>query len=141
MNRKTFLSNLLGLGGLSILPRQWINSSRSVLLLECFVAGFKYYEGLKLLSAMREGDTLELVREPDNIYDECAIALRYNDKKIGFIPASKNEMLSNLLDNNILELRTEILTLDPSARPWEQVYLGVFCVKHDLNQSLLIQHN
>ncbi len=57
-------------------------------LLQCFVRGFRFYEGPNLLGGMAEGHELELVREPDNEYDDCAIALYWNGKKIGFIPRS-----------------------------------------------------
>ena len=131
MNRKGFISNLLGLGGLFLVPKQWAKSQKKVWLLECYVAGFKYYEGLQLLSSMKPDDLLELVREPENEYDHCAIALKFRGRKIGFIPATENELLSKLLDNNLLELKAQIIHLDISAKSWEQVFLGVYS-----NQSI-----
>ena len=45
-----------------------------------------------MLHRMQEGDMLELVREPENKHDTCAVALRYNMKKIGYIPRAFNAL-------------------------------------------------
>jgi hypothetical protein len=78
---------------------------------------------------MKEGDMLELVREPDNEYDPSAIALHWNKKKIGFIPAEDNEMLSKLLEIGIPELIAEITFLQPAAAAWENVRIAISVLK------------
>ena len=40
---------------------------------------------------MKEGDLSERVREQENKYDDCAIALHLRGRKIGCIPFSVNE--------------------------------------------------
>jgi hypothetical protein len=72
---------------------------------------------------------LELVREPDNEYDPCAIALHWNKHKIGFIPAEDNEMLSKLLDIGIPELIAEITFLQKEAAAWENVSIAISVLK------------
>ncbi|MDN3657841.1 HIRAN domain-containing protein [Ferruginibacter paludis] len=94
--------------------------------MQCFVAGFRHYEGMQLLDSMKEGDLLELVREPENEYDDCAIALHLQSKKIGFIPSSLNEMLSYLLDSDALSLFAIITHLEKSSQPWENVAIAVY---------------
>jgi hypothetical protein len=78
---------------------------------------------------MNEGDLLELVREPDNEYDPCAIALHWNNHKIGFIPAEDNEMLSKLLDIGIPEFIAEITFLQKEAAAWENVSIAISVLK------------
>src|SRR6516225_10728065 len=126
MNRKGFMSKLFAFGGLYIVPKQWTKTQKKVILLNGFIAGFQYYEGPQLLSSMKTGDTLELVRESENKYDDCAIALGFKGRKIGFIPASENDMLSKLLDNDLLEIKGEVTAVKLNAMPWEQVSFGIY---------------
>ncbi len=90
---------------------------------------------MKLLDSVKEGDLLELVREPENEYDDCAIALHLQGNKIGFIPASVNEMLSYLLDADALSLFAVITHLEKNSQPWENVAIAVYFVQ-EVNKDL-----
>jgi hypothetical protein len=129
MDRKGFIAYFLSLGGLAAIPKHWIKSYTKVYLLQCFVAGFRYYKGPELLGKMQTGDMLELVREPNNEHDACAIALHFNNEKIGFIPAQENEMLSRLLDAQVVELMAEVTFLEHNAATWENVRIAVYVLK------------
>jgi len=131
MNRLTFISRLIALGGLSFLSGKTITTKQyqKFYLLQSFVRGFQYYEGPTLINQMKEGDMLELVREPDSEYDPCAIALHWNNHKIGFIPAEDNEMLSKLLDIGIPEFIAEITFLQKEAAAWENVSIAISVLK------------
>lgn len=72
---------------------------------------------------------LELVCEPDNEYDPCAIALHWNKNKLGFVPAEDNEMLSKLLDIGIPEFIAEITFLEKEAASWENVRIAISVLK------------
>ncbi len=80
MNCISFLQSLISLFGISVLPAVMVDHYRKVYLLQCFVKGFKYYEGPKLLDEMHAGAMLELVREKENPYDSNAIAHFLNDQ-------------------------------------------------------------
>lgn len=41
---------------------------------------------------------LDLVREPDNPADGWAICVEHGSRKIGYVPADKNELLARLMD-------------------------------------------
>jgi hypothetical protein len=131
VKRIDFINRLIALGGLSFLSGKSTQTKQyqKFYLLQSFVRGFQYYEGPSLINQMKEGDMLELVREPDNAHDPCAIALHWNKKKIGFIPAEDNEMLSKLLDIGIPELIAEITFLQPDAAAWENVRIAVYVLK------------
>jgi HIRAN domain len=90
---------------------------------------------MQLLDSMKEGDLLELVREPENEYDDCAIALHLQGKKIGFIPSSVNEMLSYLLDSDALSLFAVVTHLEKSSQPWKNVAIAVYFVQ-EVNKDL-----
>lgn len=135
MTRSDFLKTLLKSFAIGRLPVSITKDFRKIYLLQSFVAGFQYYEGVPLLSGMKEGDLLELVREPGNKYDSCAIALHWQGKKIGFIPAAINEMLSYLLDAEALSLFAVITHLEKNAQPWENVAIAVYFVQ-EVNKEL-----
>lgn len=130
IKRKAFVQNLITLGAFSFLPKSVeIKQYQKFYLLQCFVAGFRFYKGMELLNEMHEGDLLELKREPQNEHDECAIALFWNNEKIGFIPASENEVLSRLLDANVLQLLAEITHLNKGVEPWENLAIAIYFLK------------
>ncbi|MBL7904215.1 MAG: HIRAN domain-containing protein [Bacteroidales bacterium] len=129
MNRATFLKNVIGAFGLAVLPPLSYRHYRKLYLLQCFVRGFQYYAGPGLLDVMKEGSLLELVREPENEFDACAIALHFNNEKIGYIPAEFNEVLSRLLDAGVVEMIAEITHLNPDASTWENVHIAVSVLK------------
>ncbi len=63
------------------------------------LAGFRYNDGRLLWNEIRVGDTLALVREPDNPFDASAIRLEWNGRKIGYVPRRENNDLARQLDN------------------------------------------
>lgn len=135
MHRSEFLKTLLGSLAIGKLPVSITKEFRKIYLLQCFVAGFRHYKGMELLEQMKEGDLLELVREPHNKYDDCAIALHWQGNKIGFIPAETNEMLSYLLDAEALSLFAVITHLEKNAQPWENVAAAIYFVQ-EVNKDL-----
>ncbi len=135
MNRSLFLQQLIASVAIGRLPVSLTKDFRKIYLMQCFVAGFRHYEGMQLLDDMKEGDLLELVREPGNEYDPCAIALHWQGRKIGFIPASSNEMLSMLLDCDALSLFAVITHLEKNSQPWENVAIAVYFVQ-EVNKEL-----
>ncbi|MCS6819289.1 MAG: HIRAN domain-containing protein [Chitinophagales bacterium] len=97
--------------------------------MQCFVKGFRYYSGPSLLNATSEADMLELVREPDNTCNSFAIALHWNDHKIGFIHRKEKNLFSKFLDAGVLEIHTEITYLKPEAETWENVSISIYLLK------------
>lgn len=130
MKRHEFIKNLLASGLAVVLPNyDWIKQYDKYYLLQCFVRGFKFYEGKNLLPQMKVGDMLELVREPKNEYDEFALALYYNKQKIGFVPSESNEILSKLIDIGTIDIMAEITHLETKAALWENVAVAIYVLK------------
>ena len=89
---------------------------RSIYLLGTEVAGTAYVPDIsKLYASLREGDTVNLIREPANKYDAYAIRVDVTDKdtakpvpsknadpkedrKLGYIPRGTNRVLARLMD-------------------------------------------
>lgn len=74
-----------------------------ILVLKTGIAGLKYYieneEEQAALNAITPGTELMLFREPENEYDEWAIAVYLTETdKLGFISKFKNETVARLMD-------------------------------------------
>lgn len=121
MQRRDFFKMLFGLP-LLVAGRKAQAQPRSTLLLEVSVAGFQYYEGERLWPRLNPGDPLTLVREPDNPYDERAVALYWKDDKLGYIPRADNAVIANLMDQG-LPVQARLRTKTRGTNPWER--LGV----------------
>lgn len=137
MKRSEFLKNMIGVFGVSQIPVEFATKLQKIYLLQCFVRGFKFYGGLKILDQVKEFDVLELVREPENKYDKNAIAIYYNKLKIGFVPAEENDILCVLMDANLIPLRAEVTRIEPQAATWENVHIGIYTFKEKENNKNL----
>ena len=64
------------------------------------IVGMRYQGGsLDLVKDIQMGSRITFMREPENQYDKKAImALDGQDRKLGYIPRSENEILSALMD-------------------------------------------
>lgn len=63
------------------------------------LAGFRHYGGDALWDAMRVGDALALVREPDNPHDTNAVRIEWNGRKVGYVPRADNVHLARQIDH------------------------------------------
>ena len=113
---------------LSHILRQSVVSFVSYVHLTNFhIAGFGYWEGCEAFDQLKIGTKLELVREEDNAFDPYAVAIYYNDYKLGFIPRAHNHDISKYLDmglHDIYEVR--ITRITPDVQPEQQVEVIVY---------------
>lgn len=63
------------------------------------IKGFQYWDGALVLGKLKVGDELELVAESDNPFDPDAIAIYFDDIKLGYIYPSgrKSSLLGYVL--------------------------------------------
>jgi hypothetical protein len=129
MKRLEFIKGLFAASGMAVLPSVDFKQYQKIYLHQSFVRGFQYYMGQELIDNMKQGEILELVREPENKYDESAIALYYQGHKIGYIPAESNETLSKIIDANLLELHCQITAINTKAMAWENIFIALYALK------------
>ena len=124
MTRRELLKTILALPLFPILlpeaGRAAPPGETPTLLLATTIAGFQYHGGEKILSSLREGQPLRLVREPTNRFDTRAIAVYWRERKLGYIPRADNPILCNLMDDGY-RLKAEIAWTCSEAAPWEKV--------------------
>ena len=91
------------------------------------IAGFGYWDGCEAFEHLKIGSKLDLVRETDNPFDPYAVALYYEDFKLGFIPRGSNHDISKYLDMGlgaIYEVR--ITRITPDVPPEQQVEVVLY---------------
>ena len=104
---------------------------KKVHLTNFHIAGFGYWDGCEAFENLKIGTKLQLEREADNKFDPYAVAIYYNDLKLGFIPREENHDFSKFLDmgwNDMYEVR--IQRLSPEAHPEQQVEVIVYVKKN-----------
>ena len=73
---------------------------QEIFLFECEIAGTGFVKDIAAKAeALADGETVSLVREPDNKYDKMAIRIdNAAGEKLGYIPRQQNEIPARLLD-------------------------------------------
>lgn len=129
MKRSSFIKSLIGIYGLAHVPNQLLKHYEKVYLKQCFVRGFRYYEGPEMIDFINTTGMVELVREPKNKYDKRAIAIHFEGKKIGYLPQESNKTISILMDTGLLNFHCEITQIEKEAADWEKIRVAVYALK------------
>ncbi len=97
------------------------------------VAGFQYYNGASVWADLELGTKLELTPEPDNRHDENAVAVMYNNSKIGYIPSQRNTILAKLINAGYLRDALELVVQKKDSREHteRQLYVGLFLLEKE----------
>jgi hypothetical protein len=98
---------------------------KTVLLNDCSVAGFQYYQGEEILATIETNTHLTLVAEPSNPYDKYAIEIYYQNKKLGYIPRKENRHVSEILQANI-KTYAKVSWVNRSDIVWQSLGLQVY---------------
>jgi hypothetical protein len=110
---------------------------RSRNLLDCHIAGFTYYNGLDVIDQLKPGTPVKLKSEPENPHDPDAVAIYFEDAKLGYVPQAKNSIVSSLLyfgHDGILEAKINFH--NPEANTENQ-----FCMLEYIDSHLLFLHD
>ena len=92
----TVLALLNGTFGDNGLPMPFV---QEIFLIECHIAGTSYKNAAEIEPTLAPDDLLVLHREPNNTYDQFAIAITDRSGNVlGYIPRAHNEILARLMD-------------------------------------------
>ena len=89
------------------------------------LAGFRYGEGGALWPQLREGDPLELVREPQNPHDANAVRVEWQGHKLGYVPRRENAAVAWGLDRGTA-LRARVSRLAEHPNPARRIEFEVY---------------
>jgi hypothetical protein len=121
MNRRDFLKTF-ACAAASIPVTGEILEQKTPFLLEFTVAGYQYYDGTKFEAFIREGEQIHLIREPDNRFDDNAVAVYFKHIKLGYVPRINNTVIVNLIDSGckITGIISDIYKYNPT---WERIWI------------------
>ncbi|MBS0370107.1 MAG: HIRAN domain-containing protein [Proteobacteria bacterium] len=118
--KRVLLALLLGCGMLPPATAQQVR----ILVQSSPLAGFQYYGGKILWDEMHEGDTLTLIREPDNPHDRFAVRVEWRGQKLGYLPRAENQAVAEEMDRgSAIGGRIGKLAKDPN--PWKRLRVDV----------------
>ena len=100
------------------------DGNRELLIQKSPVAGFQYHDGEAVWSRLSAGDSLHLLREPDNPYDRQAVAVYRAGAKLGYVPRVANTAVSQMMDRGE-RLVARIERLRESQNPWQRVEFSI----------------
>ena len=72
--------------------------AKEIVVLECLVAGTSFRKLDKVDNELNKKVKLTMKREADNKFDNFAIALWFQQTKVGYVPREKNEVIARLMD-------------------------------------------
>lgn len=140
MKRSDFIKSLgLGASGI-IIPNNAFLNYKNIKIYDNYVRGLHHYKYQSLKTKLQEGDSLVLKRELSNRYDNFAIAIYYQELKLGYIAAYENIVLANMMDNHVA-LECFVSKHDTKANPFHclavQVFSKLIVPTQELIQELL----
>lgn len=101
------------------------NVQAQILVQASPLAGFQYYDGKSVWVDLHEGDTLALVREPDNAYDSNAVRVEWHGHKLGYVPRRDNAAVARMLDH-AMPLDAKITRLLKTRNPWQRLLFEIY---------------
>lgn len=91
------------------------------------LAGSQFHALAQVRSQMLVGDSLRLVREPDNPHDPHAIRVEWRGHKLGYVPRAHNRLIAQAMDaGELFVARISRLLDDPD--PWRRLEFEVLLV-------------
>ena len=99
---------------------------------EGYIAGYQYHNGSQMEHLFKQGTEFSLRHEPENPFDDYAVALYYNNSRIGFIPPDTNADVASRLQHGE-PLKARVVTVDPQSEPWERVSVEVLNEANAIN--------
>lgn len=94
-------------------------------LMDCHLAGFRRHADSLVWADLRPNQPVRLVREKDNPFDEHAVAIWRDGRRIGYIPRSHSPLAARMIDQG-RRLSARIARLGDPSEDWEPVWLNLF---------------
>jgi hypothetical protein len=103
-----------------------ILKQQKVLLFETYVVGIRHNVGYEYIRKLSLGQTVVLIREPENSFDSNAIEVFTQDGvKLGYIP-KKSNLLPKVIADEGVELIGEIVDITSKINPSKFIKIAVY---------------
>ena len=124
MKRRHFFRQFLGALGIAATGASAGNASEKVLIQSSPIAGFQFHQGEAVWDSLSIGSRLELQREAENPHDRNAVAVYFQQDKLGYIPAAENTALAQMLDRG-KSLNATVSELKKSDDPCHRIQVTI----------------
>ncbi len=102
-----------------------VQTTKSILLNQCLVAGFQYYQGKEIIWDLKQNDPILLLAQADNQYDKYAVEVFYQSKKLGYLPKTDNKSISQILQADI-KISAKVQAVDITKPAWNAVMVSIY---------------
>ncbi len=99
---------------------------REIHLFDSYVAGTTHLEDESVLSEVKVGDKLSLLREENKFDDNAIILITDDKKKLGYVPEKDNQIFARLMDAGKL-LAAKITRIEKKGS-FYQIGIGIYLV-------------
>lgn len=89
------------------------------------LAGYQFHAATEVWDSLKVGDTLTLVREPDNPHDKNAVRVEWQGRQLGYLPRLENQSIAVEMDKGT-PVEARIAALRQAANPWQRILIDVF---------------
>lgn len=94
-------------------------------ILDCYIAGFTYWDGAEVIAELSLGDKIDIRSEPDCPHDPNAVSLYYKDTKLGYIPQANNQLISTFLYYGYDIFESKVSQINQEAHPSRQMRITI----------------
>ncbi len=91
------------------------------------LAGFQHHAGAEVWTQLKEGDVLQLQREPNNPHDSRAVRVEWQGRQIGYLPRAENQAVAAEMDRGS-RVTARIARLHSHPNPRQRILVDVFVV-------------
>lgn len=93
--------------------------------LDFFIAGWRYYNGDRVINQLQVGDNVEFTLDPENEQDHKAVVvMSVNGEKLGFIPAFYSGWMFEMIEKNC-DYQARVDAIHPQAVPHRKVCISI----------------
>lgn len=98
-------------------------NSEGIELNEFYITGLEYYDAKEL--DFSDIDYLSLHLEPNNDYDENAIEIYHQEKKVGYVPKGENSLIAKLMKQDV-NVIAKIINYDKEASLQKRIKIKLY---------------
>ena len=92
--------------------------------MECFISGYRFHNGIEVEHLLYQGAELELVRELANTVNPRAIAVYFQDKKLGYVTTDVSRRLAPKMDKG-WQIKACVKHFRPDDPHWSRLFIGI----------------
>ena len=114
----------------NLMSNEIITQEQPHIFFELYVAGLNFHQYKEVKDQLVVGYHLDMVREPENEYDQNAVRLYYDGNMLGFVPSRTGEaqVVSRALEEGV-PLEALIIKHDPEAKVHRRVKFSIKVVE------------